>query len=106
MLATKRSAGVAPDINLRYPLCIGHKACKSGIDPSFETQGICHQKSITVSVAPEKGLPIFFFEIYIKIGKKECDLFIFSVFSVCLNGKLILTAKTLYPSHLAKSPLI
>ena len=48
MLAIKRSAGVAPEINLRNPLHVGYKACKQGIHPGFETQGRCHQKSDTV----------------------------------------------------------
>ena len=28
MLAAKRSAGVAPEVNLRIPLCTGKEACK------------------------------------------------------------------------------
>ena len=62
MLATKRSAGVAPEVNLRE--CVTHtpppslnKATNSG----FETQRRRHQKSKTgVSVAPQKGLQNFF----------------------------------------------
>ena len=58
MLAAKRSAGVAPEVNLRE--CISHtpppstnKAAHSG----FETQRRRHQKSKTgVSVAPKKDL--------------------------------------------------
>ena len=30
MLAAKRSAGVAPDVNLRILLCVGNKAHKQG----------------------------------------------------------------------------
>ena len=30
MLATKRSAGVTPEVNLTIPLCIGDEACKQG----------------------------------------------------------------------------
>ena len=57
MLATKRLAGVAPEVNLRNPLHGGNKACKHGIHPGFQTQGKCHQKSKTgVSVAPQKDL--------------------------------------------------
>ena len=56
MLATKRSAGVAPEVNLRISLCAGDKAHKRN-HTGFETQGICHEKSkIGVSVAPQKGL--------------------------------------------------
>ena len=58
MLATKRLAGVAPEVNLGE--CVAHtclpsanKAAHSG----FETQRRHHQKSKTgVSVAPQKGL--------------------------------------------------
>ena len=58
MLATKRLAGVTPEVILRE--CVTHtpppsvnKAAHSG----FETQRIHHQKSKTgVSVAPQKGL--------------------------------------------------
>ena len=39
MLAIKRSAGVAPEVNVRTPLHAGEKACKPGIHPAFETQG-------------------------------------------------------------------
>ena len=58
MLAAKRSAGVAPDVNLREhiscaPLPTANKAAHSG----FETQSRCHQKSKWgVSVAPQKEL--------------------------------------------------
>ena len=43
MLATKRSAGVAPEVNLRNPLHAGDKAHKEGNYPDFEPQGRCHQ---------------------------------------------------------------
>ena len=57
MLAAKRVAGVTPEVNLRNPLCAGKKAHKQGIQPGFETQGRCHQKSkIGISVAPQTGL--------------------------------------------------
>ena len=36
ILATNRSAGVAPEVNLRNPLFTGDEACKQGIRPSFE----------------------------------------------------------------------
>ena len=54
----KRSAGVAPEVNLRegathMSVSSTNKAAHSG----FETQRRCHQKSKTgVSVAPQKGL--------------------------------------------------
>ena len=58
MLATKRSAGVAPEVNLgecvtHMPLPSANKALHSG----FETQRRYHQKSKTgISVAPKKDL--------------------------------------------------
>ena len=36
MLAVKRSAGVAPEVNLRNPLQAGDEAHKQGIYPRFE----------------------------------------------------------------------
>ena len=33
MLAAKRSAGVAPEVNLRHPLCAGEEAHKRRIHP-------------------------------------------------------------------------
>ena len=57
-LAAKRSAGVAPEVNLSehvtsMPLSSANKAAHFG----FETQRRRHQKSKTgVSVAPQKGL--------------------------------------------------
>ena len=47
MQATKRSAGVAWDVNLRNPLHTGDKAHKWGLQPGFETQSGRHQKSKT-----------------------------------------------------------
>ena len=58
MLATKRLAGDAPEVNLgkcvtRTPRPSMNKAAHSG----FETQRRHHQKSKTrVSVSPQKGL--------------------------------------------------
>ena len=60
MLAAKRSAGVAPKVNLRKcvigtPLPSVNKAAHSGI----ETQRRRHQKSKTgVSVAPENNIMV------------------------------------------------
>ena len=47
MLAIKRSAGVAPEVNLRNPWNAGGEAHKQGIHPGFETQDRCPQKSKT-----------------------------------------------------------
>ena len=72
MLATKRSAGVTPEVNLRecvthMPLYSSNKAAHCG----FETQRRRHQKSDTgVSVAPQKGLMSSKFEKKKKIVVK------------------------------------
>ena len=55
MLAAKRSAGVAPEVNMRNPL-------NTLIQTGFETHGRYHQRSKTrVSVIPQKALISFFF---------------------------------------------
>ena len=41
--AANRSAGVAPEVNLRIPLCTGDKAFKWGIHSGFETS-VSHPK--------------------------------------------------------------
>ena len=52
----KRSAGAATR-GESAPLHPGHKTCKQGIHPGFETQGRRHRKSKTgVSVVSQKGL--------------------------------------------------
>ena len=51
----KRSVGVAPEVNLRNPLCAGDKKCKPGIHPDFEIQGKHHKKSKIWSWPPQKG---------------------------------------------------
>ena len=57
MLAAKRSAGVAPEVNRWNLLHAGNEARKQEIHPGFETLDRRHQKSKTgVSVAPQKGL--------------------------------------------------
>ena len=38
MLVAKRSAGVAPEVNLRIPLHAGDEAYKQGIHSGFEIQ--------------------------------------------------------------------
>ena len=55
MVGTKRSAGVAPELNLKNQLCEGNKACKLGIRPDFEIQSKRHQKYKTgISAAQQK----------------------------------------------------
>ena len=57
ILATKGSAGVTWEVNLRNSLYASDEACKWGIYPGFETQDRHHQKSKTgESVARHKGL--------------------------------------------------
>ena len=56
-LAVKRSASVAPKVNLRNPLDASEETCRRGIHLDFETQTRCHQKFKTgVSVAQRKWL--------------------------------------------------
>ena len=45
MLAIKSSAGVAPEVNLRDLLHVSDEAHKQGMDPNFETQDRCHQRT-------------------------------------------------------------
>ena len=46
MLATKRSVGVAPEVNLReYVICMLMSSMNKATHSGFETQRICHQKS-------------------------------------------------------------
>ena len=54
MLAVKRSAGVAAEVNLRNPLYADNKAGKQGIHPGFEIQDRCLHKSKTMAL--QKGL--------------------------------------------------
>ena len=42
IVGAKRSAGVAPEANLRILLCAFNKACKKGIHSGFETQDRYH----------------------------------------------------------------
>ena len=51
----KRSAGVAPEVNLSNHLRKGDEAYKQDIYLGFETQGRCHQKfKMAVSLAHKK----------------------------------------------------
>ena len=55
MPAIIRSAGVAPEMNMKNPLNADTEACKRGIHSGFETQGKSHQKFKTgVSSGPTK----------------------------------------------------
>ena len=58
ILATKRSAGVALEVNLReYTSCIPPPSANKAAHSGFEIQRRCHQKSKTgTSVAPRNGL--------------------------------------------------
>ena len=42
MLATKRSAGVAQEVNLSNPFPTGENACKQWLYPGWETHGRRH----------------------------------------------------------------
>ena len=74
MLAAKRLAGVAPEVNLgecvtRTPLPTINKAAHSG----FETERTRHQKSKAgVTVAPQKGL----MSSRISFFTKSCTLWV------------------------------
>ena len=56
MLANNRSAGVAPEMNLRNPLHTGNEAQE--IHPGFENQGRHHQKSKTVVSVAHKRIEV------------------------------------------------
>ena len=53
-VAAKKPAGGASEVNLRNPLHAGDKACKRGIYPGLETQGI-HYRSIKTKSISETG---------------------------------------------------
>ena len=55
MAAAKRSAGVVPEVNLRYPLHAGKKTHKWGDPPWLRNQGQISLE-IGVSVAPQNNL--------------------------------------------------
>ena len=58
MLAAKRLAGVAPEVNLKeYVTCTSPPSANKASHSAFETQRRRHQNSKTgVSVAPQKDL--------------------------------------------------
>ena len=57
MLATNRSAGITPDVNLRNPLHTDNKVHNQRIHPGFEIMGRRYQKfKSKVSVVPKKGM--------------------------------------------------
>ena len=60
-ISVKRSAGVAPEVNLRDLLHTGDQACKRGDPPlRFESQGSHHQKSKNGSISgPTKRTDVF-----------------------------------------------
>ena len=57
MLAIKRSASVAPEVNLRNPLHADEDARNQGIHPGFETQSRRHQNSKKRYQWPQKNWP-------------------------------------------------
>ena len=71
-ISVKRSAGVAPEVNLRDLLHTGDQACKRG-DPPLALNprvAITRSPKIGVSVAPQKGL-MSSKKIFIKKKKKN-----------------------------------
>ena len=66
MLAVKRSAGVAPEVDLRNPLYAYNKAHKQGIHSGYETVGKCHHKSKTGVPYQKYWCPPNFLKIKIK----------------------------------------
>ena len=55
MLVVKRLVGVAPEVNLKNPLCTGDETCKQGIHYGFKTQNRRHQRSKTgIFMSPTK----------------------------------------------------
>ena len=101
MLAAKRLAGVAPDVNLRegvthMPPPSVNKVARSG----FETQRRRHQKSKTgLSVAPLKGLVSsqFFLKKEKKLGVRKHTCVLGSThrlwaWQTC--GRIVLTSRT------------
>ena len=60
MLVTKRSAGVAPEVNLRDASCMPLPGVNNTALYDFEAQMRHHEKFKTgVSVGPQKGLTSF-----------------------------------------------
>ena len=57
MMVTKRSAGVAPEVNHRISMHVSQKAGKRGIQPGFETLDRPHEDSKAGTISgPTKGL--------------------------------------------------
>ena len=56
VLAAKRSAGIAPEANLRNPLRAGDETRRQGDPPSFVNFGLQQKSKTGVSVAHYKGL--------------------------------------------------
>ena len=55
-LAAKRSAGVAPEVNVKNSLGVDDKGCRQGNHPGFETYAKVTKIPKRVSVTPQKGL--------------------------------------------------
>ena len=92
MLAAKRSAGVAPEGNLKNPLYTSKKACKWGIHPGFETQDRGHQKSKTgVSVAPQKGPTIMSSKFFFKNPNVSNDAYFYDLLILIFPAEEIIS---------------
>ena len=76
LLATKRSAGITQEVNLKeYVICMPQPSVNKAANSGFETQRRCHQKSKTG--APQKGLmpsKILFLK-KLSNSKNKCELF-------------------------------
>ena len=83
MLASKRSAVVTPEVNLRIFMHAGDDHSSTEIHPGFETKGKHQHKSKTgASVTPPKGL------ISSKIFKKMFQQFKKKTWKYCFWDKL------------------
>ena len=72
MHVIKRSAGVAPEVNLRNLLHTGEEALKQRISLGFEIQGNHHQMSKTwVLVVPQKSIFSNFYVLFILMNRTE-----------------------------------
>ena len=75
ILATMRSAGVAPEVNLReYVICMPMSSMNKAAHSGFEAQRICHQKFKQGYQLSYKNdlCPQFFFKKCMLISKSTC----------------------------------
>ena len=70
MLASKRSAGIVPEVNLRSPLHAGDKLFKQGSTLILKPRADVKCPKIGVSLVPQNGL--MFSKNLIKKHSKKC----------------------------------